>query len=112
MSRSLSPYNGGGLALFHTVHRNLGPDGPSAFTNGLCGSLLVDVGVDVGRFWVAEGRAGRGQVKNAAFPKLFSKNEDSIKENRVWKIVCGKMYTVLPHLLHQHQILHKYISYW
>ncbi len=92
----------GGLALFHTVHRNLGPDGPSALKCGLCGSIWVDLGVDVGRFFVAEGRAGRGRVKNVAFPNIFSKIEDSIKENRVWKIVCGKMCTVWPQLLHQH----------
>ena len=47
--------------------------------------MLVDVRVDVGRFFVAEGRASRGHVKNVAFPP--KKNEDSIKENRVWKIV-------------------------
>ena len=56
--------NGGVLALFHSVHLNLGPDAPSASTIGLCGSMWVDVGVDVGGFVVAEGRACRGQVNN------------------------------------------------
>ena len=80
---------GGGLARFNTVHQNLGLDGPSALTCGLCGSNVVDFGVVVGRFWVAEGRACRGRVKNVAFPQCFPKIERSIKENRVWKIVCG-----------------------
>ncbi len=40
----------GGLALFHTVHRNLGLDGPPPPKFGLCGSMLVDFEVDVGRF--------------------------------------------------------------
>ena len=79
------PGHGGGLALFHTVHRNLGPDGPSALTCGLCGSMLVDVRVDVGRFFVAEGRAGWGQVKHVAFPKHFQKTKIASR-----KIVCGK----------------------
>ena len=34
--------HGWGLARFRTVHRNLGRDGPSASTCGLCGSALVD----------------------------------------------------------------------
>ena len=85
-----STHDKGGLTLFHTLHRNLGTDGPSAFKCGLCGPMLADVWVDVGRFVVAEGRAGRGQVKHVAFPKLFSNIEDGIKENRVWKIECGK----------------------
>ena len=68
--------------------------------------MLVDVRVYVGRFFVAEGRAGWGRVKHVAFPKLCSKIEDSIKENRVWKILCGKLYTVWANLLHQHQLVH------
>ncbi len=55
-----------GLALFHIVHWIWGLDGPTPSTNRLCGSMLVDVQVDVGRFFVAEGRAGRGRVKNVA----------------------------------------------
>ena len=43
--------------LSHTVQRNWGPDGP-AFKIGLCGSIVVNVRVDVGRFFVVEGRAG------------------------------------------------------
>jgi hypothetical protein len=54
------------------------------------GQLWVHFLVDIGRFFVAEGRACWGQVKNVAFPKSFSKAEDSNKEHRVWKIVCGK----------------------
>jgi hypothetical protein len=69
------------LPVVDTVHANLGPDGPSASTCGLCGSMLVDFKVDVGRFFVAEGRAGLGQVKHVAFP--FFKIGDSINENRV-----------------------------
>ncbi len=42
------------------VQTNLGPDDPSALIVGLCGSILVDLKVDVGRFVVAEGRGGRG----------------------------------------------------
>ncbi len=63
-----------GLALFHGIHRNLGPDGPSAFKCGLCGSIVVDVRVDVGRFFVAEGRACRGQVKSVALIFLLLSN--------------------------------------
>ena len=74
----------GGFALFHTVHMNLGPDGPSALKCRLCGSILVDFRVDVDRFFVAEGRAGWGQEKQVAFPQNKIKIEDSIKENRVW----------------------------
>ena len=40
----------GGLALLHTVHRNSGPDGPSALKSGLGGSILVDCRVEVFRF--------------------------------------------------------------
>ncbi len=75
----------GGLALFHTVHRNLGLDGPSAFNCGLCGSILADVRVDVGRFCVAEGRAGWGQVNTLHFPKTNQKTNIASR-----KIVCGK----------------------
>ncbi len=39
---------------------------PSPLKCGLCGSMLVDVKDDVGRFLVAEGRAGWGRVKNVA----------------------------------------------
>ena len=67
--------------------------------------MLVDVRVDVGRFFVAEGRACRGRVKIVAFPNIFSRAEDSIKENRVWKFVFGKLCTVWPHLLNQNQML-------
>jgi hypothetical protein len=45
--------------------------------------MLVDLKVDVGRFFVAEGRAGLGQVKHVAFP--FSKSEIASM-----KIVCEK----------------------
>ncbi len=75
----------GGLALFHTVHRNLGPDGPSAFKFGLCGSMLVDFRVDVGRFVLAEGRACWGQVKTVPFQNQFQKSKRASR-----KIVCGK----------------------
>ncbi len=57
----------GSCAIFHTVHSNLGPDGPPPSTFGLCGSMLVDCGVDVGRFFVAEGRACHGQLKHVAY---------------------------------------------
>ncbi len=64
----------------------LGPDGPSALN---CGSMLVDVKVDVGRFFVAEGRACWGRVNNDMLSNTFSKVvfqkvENSIKESRVW----------------------------
>ncbi len=63
--------------------------------------MWVDFRVDVGRFFVAEGRACWGQVKKVAFSKIaFSKVENTIKENRVWK-----MCTVWAHLLNRHQIL-------
>ena len=99
----------GSLALFHAVHRNFGPDGPSASTFGIRGSILIDCKVDVGCFFVAEGRAGWGRVKNAAFPNILSKLEDSIKENRVWKIVCGKMCAYFANLLNLHQIAHVHV---
>ena len=54
---------------------------------GRCLSILIDFQVDVGRFFVAEGRACRGQVKNVECPKIFSRIEDSIREHRVWKSV-------------------------
>ncbi len=38
-----TPPEMGGLALFHTVHRNLGPDGPSALKCGLCGSIVGSI---------------------------------------------------------------------
>ncbi len=56
--------------------------------------MLVDFKVGVGRFVVAEGRAGRGQVKNAACSN-FSKIENSIKDNRVWKIVLSDALNVV-----------------
>ena len=66
-----------------TVHTNLGLDGPSALNIGVCGSFGVDFKVDVDRFLVSEGRAGWGQVKIVACPKILSKIEGSIQENRV-----------------------------
>jgi hypothetical protein len=36
--------------------------------------------------------------------------EDSIKDNCVWKIVCGTKYTYLLNLANQHSILHMYNS--
>ncbi len=56
----------GGLALFRTVHTNFGPGGPSASKLGLCGSIWAVFLVDVVLCFVAEGRAGWGQVKNDA----------------------------------------------
>ena len=67
--------------------------------------MLVDVRVDVGRFSVAEGRARWGRAKHVAFSKIFSNIEDSIKENRVWKSVCGHVFSLWLKLLHQHQHL-------
>ncbi len=49
--------------------------------------MLVDFRVDVGRFFVAEGRACRGQVKHVAFKNdenACQHIENSITENRVW----------------------------
>ena len=66
------------------------------------GIIVFDFRVDVGRVFFAEGRAGWGQVKNVAFPKLSSKVEDTIKDKRVWKIVFLKLCTYWPNLLHQY----------
>ncbi len=84
----------GGIALFHTVLRNLGRT-----TSSRIWAMWVKVGRCAGRFFVAEGRAGWGQEKYAEF-SIFKKVRNSIKENRVWKIVCGKLCTHLANVLH------------
>ena len=75
---------GGGPARFHILHRIWGPDGPPALKLGVCGLMLIICRVDVGRFFVAEGRAGWGQVKNVACPKTNLKSKIASR-----KIVCG-----------------------
>jgi hypothetical protein len=60
----------GGLALFHNAQRNVGPDGPSAFRFGACGSMLVDS--------LSPKAAPVGDEKNVG-----------IRENRVGRIAFG-----------------------
>jgi hypothetical protein len=105
-------WHGWGFELSHTVHRNLGPGGSPPLKVWAMWVYLVDVEVDVGLSVVAEGRACRGQVNNAACSNMFTNNafaniENSTRENRVWK-----MCTAWPKSQKPHQMLHIYISYW
>ena len=79
-------------ALFHTVHRNVGLDGPPPPRFGLCGSVLVAFRI---RCWsIFRRRRPRrlGTSKKRRFSKIISKIEDRIQENRVWKIVWKNVY--------------------
>ncbi len=72
----------GGLALFHTVHMNLGPDGPPPLKCGLCGSMLVDFQVDI----LSPKAAPVGDKQKRCISKSNFQKSKIVSR----KLVCGK----------------------
>jgi hypothetical protein len=95
----------GGLALFHIVHRNLGPGGSPPLIVGYVGQCKS---ID-GRCY-ADGRACRGQVKHQAFLKHVNTHFQNSKL-APGKTVCGQVCKAWLTSLSQHSIMHKRISF-